>query len=82
MYVKKEVCQPNMYFFAFLCCWIYHYGLSKHRFFVCNGQLIKILGSIFSGDHPEFFDAGILGCNTGRHDISRNFEGKLIKPIF
>ena len=50
--------------FDFFYCWLYRYGLSKHKFFVCERQLMKILGFIFSGDleknHVEFFDAGIL----------------------
>ena len=52
------MCHPRKYFLAFLCCWLYHYGLSEHDFFVYEGQLI------FSGDqeknHVESFDAGIL----------------------
>ena len=39
-------------FFAFLCYWLYRYRLSKHKFFVWEGQLMKILGFIFSG-HQE-----------------------------
>ena len=39
-------------------------GLSKHKFFVCEGQLMKILGFIFSGDQEKkscrIFDTGIL----------------------
>ena len=30
--------------------WLYCYGLSKHKFFVCQGQLMKIIYFIFSGD--------------------------------
>ena len=45
-------------FFAVLCCWLYYYGLSEHKFFMCKGQII------FSVDHEkgtvELFDAGIL----------------------
>ena len=57
-----DICKEE--FFAFLCCWFYRYELSKHRFFVCQGQLMKIQGFTFSGDqeksHVEIFDAGIL----------------------
>ena len=37
---KEEVRHRNRYFFAFLCCWLYRYGLSKHNFFMCEEQLI------------------------------------------
>ena len=62
---KEEGVSPKqVYFFAFLCYWLYRYGLSKHKFFVSEGQLMKIIGFIFSGDqekdHIEFFSAGIL----------------------
>ena len=40
------------------------WGKFKHKFLVCEGQLMKILGFIFSGDqeknYVEFFDARIL----------------------
>ena len=40
------------------------WGKFKHKFLMCEGQLMKILGFIFSGDqeknHVEFFDTGIL----------------------
>ena len=61
---KRESVSPEQVIFAFLCCYIYCYGLFKYNFFVYEGQLMKILGFIFSGDqeksHVEFFDVGIL----------------------
>ena len=61
---KEEVASPEQVYFAFLCSWLYRYGLSKHKFFVCEVQLMKILGFIFSGDqernHVELFHARIL----------------------
>ena len=61
---KEEGVSPEQVFFAFLCCWLYRYGLSKDNFFVCEGQLMKKLGFIFDGDqeknHKEFFNAAIL----------------------
>ena len=57
---KEEGVSPEQVFFvfAFLYCWLYRYGLSKHKFSVCKGkQLMKIirfifsLRFIFSGDH-------------------------------
>ena len=41
------------FFFTFFCCWLYHNELSQHEFFVCEGQLMKILGFIFSGDQEK-----------------------------
>ena len=60
---KEEVVTPKQVFF-FLCCWLYRYGLCKHNFFVCEVQLMKMLGFILSTDQEknraEFFDNGIL----------------------
>ena len=41
------------FFFTFFCCWLYRNELSQHEFFVCEGQLMKILGFIFSGDQEK-----------------------------
>ena len=41
---EEEGVSPEKIFFAFLCCWLYRYGLSKHRVFVCERELMKILG--------------------------------------
>ena len=61
---KEESASPKQVIFAFLSCWLYRYGLSKHKFCVCKGQLMKILGFVFNGDqeknYVEFSDAGIL----------------------
>ena len=60
----KEGVSPELVFFALSCCWFYCYGLSKHKFCMCEGQLMKILGFIFSSDqeknHVGLFNAGIL----------------------
>ena len=45
---KEERCVTYSGTFCFWC-WFYHYGLSKHIFFVCEGQLMKVVGFIFSG---------------------------------
>ena len=50
---KEEGVSPQQVFFAFLCCWLYRYGLSKHNFSVCKGQLMKIIEFIFSRDHEK-----------------------------
>ena len=61
---KEEGVPLEQVFFAFICCWLYRYRLSKHKFCVCKGQLMKILGFVFNGDqeknYVEFSDAGIL----------------------
>ena len=43
----EEDMSPEQVFFAFLCCRLYPYRLSKHIFFVCKTQLI------FSGDQEK-----------------------------
>ena len=62
--VCKEGVSHEQVFFAFLCCWLYCYGLSKYTFFVCEGQPMKMLGFSFSGDQEKkssiTFNAGIL----------------------
>ena len=45
---NKEGVSPEQVFFAFLCFW-----LSKHKFFVRKGQLMKIQGFIFSGNQEK-----------------------------
>ena len=30
---KEESVSSEQVFFAFLCCWLYRYGISKHRLF-------------------------------------------------
>ena len=49
---KEENMSPELvfFFFTFLYSWLYCYGLSKSNFLLCEGQLIKILGCIFSSD--------------------------------
>ena len=52
-----DICKglsPEKVFAAFLCWWLYPYGLSKHKFCVCNKKKKK------KKKNPvEFFDAGI-----------------------
>ena len=43
---KEEGVSPKQVCFCSFM-WSYHYGLSKHKFCVCEGQLI------FSGDQEE-----------------------------
>ena len=61
---KEEDVSSKQVLFFFISCWIYRHGLSKHKCFVCEGWLMKILGFIFSGNqgknHAKIFDAGIL----------------------
>ena len=70
---KKEAMSLEQVFFfvfAFLCCWLYHYELSKPKFFVLEvKRLMKILRFIFNADQEKrivefckrlFFNAGIL----------------------
>ena len=61
---KEEGVSPKQVFFAFLCCLLYCYELSKFKRFVCEVQLMKILEFIFSDDqeknYVQFFDTGIL----------------------
>ena len=61
---EEESVSPEKIFFAFLFCWLYRYGLSKHKVLVCERQLIKILGVILvvikKKNHVEFFGAGVL----------------------
>ena len=80
------MCHPNRYYFAFLCSWLYLYGVSKHKFFVWEEQLMKILRFIFIGNqeknYGQFLALELCECNTGRLDLSRISEGKVIKPIF
>ena len=62
---KEEGRSPEQVcIFAFLCFWLSRYGLSKHNFFVCKGQLMKILEFVFTGDQNknqlELFSAGFL----------------------
>ena len=53
-YMQRRRCVTRAgIFFAFLCCWLYRYGLSEQKLFVCEGQLI------FNGDQ-EILEAGIL----------------------
>ena len=47
---KEEDVSPEQVFFAFLYYWHYRYGPPKHKLFVCEGQLTKILWFILSGD--------------------------------
>ena len=47
---KEEDVPPKQACFAFLCCWLYRYGLF---IFVCEGQLMKIVGFIFRGDSEK-----------------------------
>ena len=47
---KEEGVSTEQVIFAGLCCWFYRYELSKHKFFVCERQLMKIQGFIFSVD--------------------------------
>ena len=35
----EEGMLPEQVFFAFLCCWLYHFGLSSHELFVYEGSL-------------------------------------------
>ena len=51
--ICKEGVSPEHLFFGFPCCWLYLYGLSKHKCFVCEGQLMKILGVIFRGNQEK-----------------------------
>ena len=44
---KDEGVSSKQVFFAFLCCWLYCFGLSEHKFFVCEGHLN------FSGDQEK-----------------------------
>ena len=51
---QKGVSHEQVFFFAFfLCCWLYRYRPSKHKIFVCEGQLKKILEFIFSSDQEK-----------------------------
>ena len=50
---EKGVSHEQVFFFAFLCCWLYRYRPSKHKIFVCEGQLKKILEFIFSSDQEK-----------------------------
>ena len=44
---KEEGVSTEQVIFAGLCCWFYRYELSKHKFFVCERQLMKIQGFYF-----------------------------------
>ena len=37
---KEEGVSPEQLIFAFLCCLLYRYGISEHKFLVCKGQFI------------------------------------------
>ena len=50
---KEEDVSPEQVFFAFLYYWHYRYGLPKHKLFVCEGQLMKILWFVFSEDQER-----------------------------
>ena len=45
--ICKEGVSSEQVFFVFLCYWFYRYGLSKHKFFTCKLQLMKIVGFVF-----------------------------------
>ena len=56
--IKEEGVSPSpeqLFYFcsSLLLAWLYRHRLRKHRFFVCKGQLMKILGFIFSGDQEK-----------------------------
>ena len=74
--VCKEEGVSKRVFLYFCCCWLYHCRLCKHSLFMCEGQLMKMLGIVLSGDqknsHVELYDAG----------ASRIFEGRGKKSIF
>ena len=60
---KEEGVSLEQVLFCFSLLWFYGYGLSKHKFFACKGQLLKILGFIFSG-HQEKKLCRVLWCSN------------------
>ena len=45
--IHKQDVSLEEVFFAFLCGWLYRYGLSEHIFIVCEGQLFCVEALIY-----------------------------------